>query len=64
VTTPHENLANVTVGIFLKIKECEGGSSYIRVNTLQLYGDSGGTGFRTDNVGTAEGLNNIPPHTT
>jgi hypothetical protein len=37
---------------------------YISVNTLQLYGDSGGTGFRIDNVGTAEGLNSIPPHTT
>jgi len=50
----------------LKIKEYEslGGGSYVSVNTLQLYGDSGGTGFRIDNVGTAEGLNSFPPHTT
>jgi len=37
---------------------------YISVNTLQLFGDLGGTGFRIDNVGTAEGLNSVPPHTT
>jgi hypothetical protein len=60
-------VANVTKGISLKIKVHESGGRgviYISVNTLQLYGDSGGIGFRIDNVGTAEGLNSVPPHTT
>jgi len=58
----------VTKGISLKIKVCEsggeGGLIYISVSTLQLNGDSGGTGFGIDNVGAAEGLNSVPPHTT
>jgi hypothetical protein len=29
-----KNLTNVNIGIFLKIEICEGGSSFIRVNTV------------------------------